>query len=95
MSSVRSIQTKLYTIFYLHNTGTAFWYFLRGTMRIVDPARVAGWFRPPGLFSQSSFGMGPNGKFALLDKTLYKPYLMHVHPQTSSSTTSRPTPGVS
>jgi hypothetical protein len=27
--------------------GTAFWYFLRATMRIVDPVAVIGWFRPP------------------------------------------------
>ena len=27
--------------------GTAFWYFLRGTMRIVDPVAVITWFRPP------------------------------------------------
>ncbi|KAK4635150.1 hypothetical protein CLAFUW4_00414 [Fulvia fulva] len=27
--------------------GTAFWYFLRGMVRVIDPATVCGWFRPP------------------------------------------------
>ncbi|KAK0289304.1 hypothetical protein LTR54_012890 [Friedmanniomyces endolithicus] len=31
--------------------GTAFWYFLRGSMRIISPTTVAEWFRPPGQYS--------------------------------------------
>ncbi|KAF2214592.1 hypothetical protein CERZMDRAFT_94985 [Cercospora zeae-maydis SCOH1-5] len=27
--------------------GTSFWYFLRGIVRVIDPATVCGWFRPP------------------------------------------------
>ncbi|EME87385.1 uncharacterized protein MYCFIDRAFT_89428 [Pseudocercospora fijiensis CIRAD86] len=27
--------------------GTSFWYFLRGIVRIIDPATVCNWFRPP------------------------------------------------
>ncbi|KAK1087671.1 hypothetical protein LTR33_000948 [Friedmanniomyces endolithicus] len=30
---------------------TAFWYFLRGSMRIISPTTVAEWFRPPGQYS--------------------------------------------
>ena len=38
-------------------TGTSFWYFLRGIMRVIDPATVCGWFRPP-----IDMPMEPNGK---------------------------------
>ncbi|KAI5370209.1 hypothetical protein Slin15195_G010870 [Septoria linicola] len=27
--------------------GTSFWYALRGIVRVIDPATVCGWFRPP------------------------------------------------
>jgi len=42
----------------LIDTGTSFWYGLRGLMRIVDPHRVASWFRPP-----VDAKLGPNGLF--------------------------------
>ncbi|KAK5132108.1 hypothetical protein LTR08_000359 [Meristemomyces frigidus] len=59
MSLVQTIK-GLSNTYHAYVFGTAFWYFLRGTMRIVDPARVAGWFRPPSLSYQESFGMAPN-----------------------------------
>jgi hypothetical protein len=31
----------------LTTEGTSFWYFLRSTMRIVNPRAVISWFRPP------------------------------------------------
>ncbi|KXT17857.1 hypothetical protein AC579_5885 [Pseudocercospora musae] len=45
--------------------GTSFWYFLRGTMRIIDPATVCGWFRPP-----IDMPMEANGK----PRTLHNPH---------------------
>ncbi|KAK5126597.1 hypothetical protein LTR85_009531 [Meristemomyces frigidus] len=58
--------TLLDTIKGLTNTyhayvfGTAFWYSLRGIMRIIDPVRVAGWFRPPSLSYRQTLGIEPN-----------------------------------
>ncbi|RMY89679.1 hypothetical protein D0861_04105 [Hortaea werneckii] len=42
------------------NAGTAFWYSLRGFMRIVDPAMVASWFRPPVQAYRGQIGVEPN-----------------------------------
>ncbi|KAI7186780.1 hypothetical protein KC316_g7856 [Hortaea werneckii] len=40
--------------------GTAFWYSLRGFMRIVDPVMVASWFRPPVQAYREQIGVEPN-----------------------------------
>ncbi|KAI6834405.1 hypothetical protein KC367_g4403 [Hortaea werneckii] len=42
------------------NAGTAFWYSLRGFMRIVDPVMVASWFRPPVQAYREQIGVEPN-----------------------------------
>ncbi|EGP88381.1 uncharacterized protein MYCGRDRAFT_109129 [Zymoseptoria tritici IPO323] len=33
--------------FHIYVFSTSFWYFLRGIVRVIDPATVCGWFRPP------------------------------------------------
>ncbi|KAK3655149.1 hypothetical protein LTR56_003570 [Elasticomyces elasticus] len=40
--------------------GTAFWYFLRGSMRIISPVTVAEWFRPPAQAHLVKLGAEPN-----------------------------------
>ncbi|KAK3675259.1 hypothetical protein LTR78_004769 [Recurvomyces mirabilis] len=40
--------------------GTAFWYFLRGLMRIIAPVTVAGWFRPPAQWTMEKLVSAPN-----------------------------------
>ncbi|EME49611.1 hypothetical protein DOTSEDRAFT_164151 [Dothistroma septosporum NZE10] len=46
MSLIRAIG-ELANPYHAYVFGTAFWYFLRGIVRIVDPETVCGWFRPP------------------------------------------------
>ncbi|KAK4955654.1 hypothetical protein LTR10_006593 [Elasticomyces elasticus] len=45
----------------LTSKGTAFWYFLRGSMRIISPVTVAEWFRPPAQAHLVKMGAEPNG----------------------------------
>ncbi|EMC94399.1 hypothetical protein BAUCODRAFT_547313 [Baudoinia panamericana UAMH 10762] len=46
MSAVETIR-GLTNTYHAYVFGTAFWYFLRGFMRVVAPKTVAEWFRPP------------------------------------------------
>jgi len=47
MPSLFSTIVELANPYHAYIFGTSFWYFLRGIMRVMDPATVAGWFRPP------------------------------------------------
>ncbi|KAK5110289.1 hypothetical protein LTR62_006142 [Meristemomyces frigidus] len=46
MSLVETIK-ELTNPYHAYVFGTAFWYFLRGLVRIIAPETVAEWFRPP------------------------------------------------
>ncbi|KAF7187397.1 hypothetical protein HII31_11286, partial [Pseudocercospora fuligena] len=58
--------------------GTSFWYFLRGIMRVIDPATVCGWFRPP-----VDTPMEPNGTLTLP----HPPTHTYLHPDLELYTT--------
>jgi hypothetical protein len=57
-------QTKRLQLTIVHCTGTSFWYFLRGIVRVIDPATVCDWFRPPSQLAE------PNGEFYTLHHEL-------------------------
>ncbi|KAI7280912.1 hypothetical protein KC345_g4479 [Hortaea werneckii] len=60
MSSAVETIKGLTNTYHAYVFGTAFWYSLRGFMRIVDPAMVASWFRPPVQAYREQIGVEPN-----------------------------------
>ncbi|KAK3070327.1 hypothetical protein LTR53_010654 [Teratosphaeriaceae sp. CCFEE 6253] len=59
MSLVKTIK-GLTNTYHAYVFGTAFWYALRGSMRIISPITVAEWFRPPAQSYLVKLGTAPN-----------------------------------
>ncbi|RMY17531.1 hypothetical protein D0866_13442 [Hortaea werneckii] len=60
MSSAVETIKGLTNTYHAYVFGTAFWYSLRGFIRIVDPVMVASWFRPPVQAYREQIGVEPN-----------------------------------
>ncbi|TKA43744.1 hypothetical protein B0A54_05503 [Friedmanniomyces endolithicus] len=82
MSLVETVK-GLANTYHAYVFGTAFWYFLRGSMRIISPTTVAEWFRPPG---QYSLGVpNPTGTFTHSPPLTANPDPQHLYYPTCDS----------